>query len=286
MAKLGYDNLPTLAVWQIDSYVSLSADQRLAATQKIESVQAWHRKTQIPDYVELLRSIQGQVAAGPVTEQQVRQWRLDVTARWRPLAEQAAPGVVEVAQTLQPEQLARMRGELERGNDKLRREWLPAGPDKRIEARAKRYIERAEFFLGDVTDEQKRLARQMAVDAPDGEEAWMGRRVARQQEFVRLLEKVRLQPPGSPEATRAMREHLVRYWTTDESSARAAQAPVTFLRAAHAHAQAAPALTLEQSMAHGDAVTAAMLSRATPAQRKVLQGKLQDWIDTLQLIAR
>jgi hypothetical protein len=284
MAKLGYDNLPTLAVWQIGSYVSLSADQRLAATQKIEAVQAWHRKTQIPDYIELLRSIQGQVAAGPVTDQQVRQWRLDVTARWRPVAEQAAPGVVEVAQTLQPEQLARMRGELDRGNDKLRREWLPAGRDKRIEARARRYIERAEFFLGDVTDEQKRLARQMAADAPDGEEAWMARRVARQQDFVGLLDKVRVQPPGSPDATRAMREHLVRYWTTDESSARAAQAPVTFLRAANA--AAVPTLTLEQSMAHGDAVTAAMLARATPAQRKVLQGKLQDWIDALQLIAR
>lgn len=261
LPRFGYENLPTLATWQADSYLSLNAEQKALANRRIEAVHAWHRRTQLADYAAFLREVQRRVAAGDVDEAQMRAWRIAAFERLRPIAEQAAPGAAEVAVTLTPEQLERLKAEMHRDNEKMRREWMPADRGERIEARAKRYVQRAERFLGSLTPEQRQFARRFAAEAPDTEDIWFAQRIGRQQDLVAVMERIRVERPDEATATRWMREHLMRYLVLRDGPDKAGA---------------------ESSLASGDAMAAAMLSRATPKQRQHLQRTLQDWIDLVE----
>lgn len=261
VGRLGYDHLPTLATWRVDGYLGLTAEQRALASRRIESLHDWHRRTQLDDYVALLRDVQRHAAAGTIDEARIRRWRLEVFKRFEPIAERAAPAVAEVATTLEPAQLARMKDEIARDNDKLRREWMPGDRAARADARAKRYVERAEMFLGPLDAEQKRFARRMAAEAPETEEAWFEQRLARQQDLLATMERIRAERPDEATATRWMREHLMRYVQPRDLPGR----PFP-----------------ESSLAAGDAMSAALFARATPKQRDHLQRTLQEWIDLLE----
>ena len=260
VGRLGYENLPRLATWRADSYLSLTADQRAAASRRFEALHDWHRTTQLDDYIALLRDVQRHVAAGDVDEARIRQWRMEAFERWRPIAERAAPGVVEVVSTLTPAQLQHLRAAMERDNEKLRKDWMPADRAERIEARTRRYVERAETFLGSLSAEQKQYAKRLAAQVPDSEDAWFRQRVARQQDLVALMERIRRERPDEATATRWMREHLLRYAPSREAADRG----------------------VESSLASSDAMSAAMFAMATPKQKQHLQQKLEEWVGLLQ----
>lgn len=261
LPRFGYENLPMLATWRADSYLSLSSAQKAMASRRIESVHAWHRRTQLDDYADFLRQVRDRLDDGEVDEAQLRAWRLAVFERWRPIAEQIAPAAAEIAATLAPEQLGRMRAEMGRDNNRIRREWMPPNRAERVEARAKRYIARAELFLGALTPEQKQFARRFAAEAPDTEDVWYAQRLGRQQDLLAVMERIGLEQPDAASATRWMRDHLMRYAQLRDGPDKAGA---------------------ESSLASGDAMAAAMLARATPKQRQHLQRTLQGWIDLLE----
>lgn len=256
--RIGYDWLPTLALWRADGYLSLSPEQKQLAQRRLTELHQWHRRTQLDDYLGLLRGVQQQVASGtPVTEADARRWREALVARWQPIAVQLAPGVAEVAGTLESEQILRLKAELSRDNAKLRREWtMGTDAGNRVEARTKRYSERAESFLGPLTESQKRTIRSMASQSTADEEQWYAQRLGRQQELVALMDRIRVEQPPAAVASGWIREHLVRY--------------------------AQPRPGTEGSVASADAMTVALLAQATPQQRQHLQRKLQEWTDLLQ----
>lgn len=260
--KLGYDNLPTLAMWRMNSYVSLDDQQRALAERRLESLHAWHRRTQLDDYVSLLQSIRRSVADGaPISEAQIRGWRIEVLERWKPIAQQAAPAVAEVAYRLEPRQLSQMRAEFARDNEKARREWIPGDERARVEARAKRYISRGETFLGPLTDAQKQAVRRIAAEAPAAEGEWLARRAERQQDLLATMTRIREERPAEAVATRWMQEHLLRYADLRDEPGREGAA---------------------SSLSVADATSATLLAMATPKQREHLQRTLQDWIDLLR----
>jgi hypothetical protein len=262
MIKAGYDNMPTLAMWRMGSYVTLNAEQRQIAVHRIEALHDWHRSTQLGDYAEFLRSVQRQVANGPVDAAQLSAWRLEIVERLVPIVDQAVPGVVDVAATLQPAQLKRLKTEFDRRTDRYKREWMPEDPVDRLQARSRRLIERAEMFVGNLSESQKQLVKQAVAEFPaDNEDAWLAQRVGRQQEMLAVLERLGAEQPPAAVAQQWVREHLTRY-------ARPADPSI--------------ASELERGRARSDAVLAAVLAEATPAQRKHLDRKLQEWIDIVQ----
>jgi hypothetical protein len=263
MVKLGYDWLPTLALWRADGYLALNADQKGVAQRHLVALQDWHRNTQIDDYIGFLRNVRQRVAEGPVDAADIRRWRESAIQRWRPIAVRMAPAAAEVAGTLEVGQLERMKAEFARDNAKMRREWLPADRTERLEARTKRYVDRAETMLGPLTDAQKQLARAMAAEAPPTEQEWYAQRQQRQQELLAVMDRIRTERPPEPVAAGWMREHLVRY-----GQPRPGAGPVG----------------TDSSLSLGDSISAALLAQATPRQRQHLDRKLQEWIELLQSI--
>lgn len=263
VTKLGYDALPTWVHWQADRYLDLDEQQRAIVTRRTEELHQWHRRTELPRYARFLRGVGREVEDG-VDADELGRWRDEVSQAWESIAERLAPGVAELALTLRPEQIERLRERLDEGLEKARETMLPAGEAARERARLDRIVKRAETFLGSLSRAQIRAFRP-AIDAlPPVEEAWIEERQARQHHLLALLNRIRREKPPRDEATRMCREFLVSMWQSRDARRR--------------H-------RLEQGIAASDALSARMLSDATPKQREHLARLLRDLTEDFTLLA-
>ncbi|NBY68589.1 MAG: hypothetical protein EBQ58_07125, partial [Betaproteobacteria bacterium] len=59
--RLGYNKLPEIASWWLDSYIDFTDSQGLQAKVALQKLQTWHRKEELPAIAELL--VQAQTLA-------------------------------------------------------------------------------------------------------------------------------------------------------------------------------------------------------------------------------
>ena len=257
MIRLGYETLPTWAHWQVERYLALDDEQERIVSRRLDELHRWHRRTQLKQYVRFLRDVDDELH-NAVDADSIAAWRERVAEAWHPVAEHLAPGVAELAVTLRPEQIERLRKRLEESNETAREKQFPVDA-RREEARADRIVKRAEFFLGRLGTEQERELRAMAARLPAAEEEWMAAREARQQRVVGLLERLSRDKPPRAEAVRIAREELTGLWETKPQHHR----------------------KLDRAVQAGDKLSVQMLARASPEQRahltKLVRGYAQDF---------
>ena len=273
MAKFGYDVLPTWAHWQIERYLSLDEDQRAIVSRRVDELHRWHRRVQLPKYVAFLSEVEEQVrpndparpgAAGAVDAALVARWRDRVSEAWIPFAEHLAPGLAELALTLRPEQIERLRRRLADADDEYREKFLAENSKARAEARADRVVKRAETFLGRLDSAQLRELRMLAAAMPAREDDWLAERQRRQNGLVALLRTLSTERPGQREATRLAREYLLSMWTSQNERRRA---------------------RLEAAIGESDALSADTLAKATPAQRAHLVKLVRGYADDFRALS-
>ncbi len=262
-SRLGYDTLPTLAQWRINSYLDLDDTQREIVARNLDELHQWHRHAQLPQYGGFLRTVDDRLRT-PVDSDQVRQWRGRVDDAWAVFAERLAPGVVELAPTLRPEQIARLRRRLAESNEKYRESHLPSEPKAREAARAERLIKRAEFFLGDLDDAQVRELAARARTLPSSEEAWLAERVARQERVLALLERLRTERPPREQALQLVQETLVSLWRSRDPQRRQ---------------------QIERAVVASDDLTAAMVAQASTRQRAHLSALLRGYAQDFEALS-
>lgn len=262
--RWGYETLPTWMMWRIQSYLDLEGESKALARRHLEALHEWHQSTQLAPLGVVLRQVRAQVDGGRIDGKALVNLRESMGDGLQPLLDEAAPRIAEVARLLEPEQIASMRREFDKDNDKLRRERLQGSAAERAEARSKRYIERAEFFLGDLNSTQRRLIRERSAQWPPVEQQWYEQRLSRQQELLRLLERLRSERPPLPVASRLMREHLNRYVQWRDGSEREGGMA---------------------ALAAGDALLVELMAGITLKQRHHLLERLDDWIQTVDRLA-
>lgn len=259
MAVFGYDALPTWVHWQAERYFDLDEAQREIVSRRVDELHQWHRRAQLPKYVEFLREVHDELRS-PVDTADVGRWRGRVDEAWEALAERLAPGMAELALSLRKEQIDRLREKLDESNEKAREKFLPAGDGAREKARLERIVGRAEFFLGGLGRAQQRELAPLVAAMPPDEEAWLAEREARQFHLVALLNRLRREQPPRAEATRLCREYLVSMWHSRDARRRQ---------------------RIERSIEASDALSAQMIAQATPKQRehlsKLLLGYAKDF---------
>ena len=252
MPQLGYGFFPTWAMWQIDRYLGLDADQRALVSRNLDDLHDWHKQSQLPEYAAFLHEVDVQLRQ-PVDAADIGAWRERIKAIWPPIAARLAPPMAQLLATVRPEQVARMQQRITESNQKLRSEYLPVRGKSRETARADRIIERAEFFLGSLSGPQEAELRKQAADLPATEESFLDEREARQRAFIKLVDRFQREQPAPQAAEKLCHDYLVSLWQGRDAGRRA---------------------RLDQREAAEDSVSAALLSRATDAQRSYLSSKL------------
>ena len=253
--RLGYGNADSLVRWWADQYVNMSPEQDALARERLVRIHAWHRKTQLPDYVAVLRQSQKLVAGQPNAADMLTLGD-GMIRLGRTVAEQMTPDIADFLATLAPEQIERMAARLaEKNIDYAREAQLAEGESGQRKARYTRLLERAEYWFGDFSGEQKTALRRMIDGQSTGSQFWYDERLRRQREWLSLARQVQRERPPREQVIRLLRDYAARF-DLPADPARLAQAQA--LRRASAE------------------LSVAVLAMTTPAQRAHVQHKLGD----------
>jgi hypothetical protein len=187
--KLGYQQLPTLSYWWLDSTVSFSGNQMPAAKEAIEKLHQWHRREELPGYAALLQRT-AELSAGPVQPEQLCRVIDEVQARLDTLMRQAVVQAAPVAMALGPRQLSHMARHWERQNEEWEKEWLQGDTDARMERRLDKALSRYNSFYGELNTAQINLIKTQLSQSPWTAEWGRRDRQRRQQDLLSTLQRI------------------------------------------------------------------------------------------------
>lgn len=156
MVRLGYDQLPSLTYWWVDSYCDLNDAQSVALRRDLESLHSWHRSQELPQLAKLLASLQTQ-ALQDTTPQATCQIVDQLKTHLQVVLTQAEPGLATLVRQLTPVQMQHLAHQLDKREQAWREEWAQISPAKLSKRRAERLIERSESFYGRLSDSQRSL---------------------------------------------------------------------------------------------------------------------------------
>lgn len=156
--KLGYQQLPTLSYWWLDSAISFDDAQSDRTKEALAQVYRWHRQEELPTYLALLQRStelsQGNIQANQVCDVWTEvQTKMDQTLRVA--IAQAAP----VVQMLGPRQFSHLARHQEKKNEEWDKEWLQGNANDRLERRLDKALERYRSFYGDLSASQIALIK-------------------------------------------------------------------------------------------------------------------------------
>ncbi len=256
-ARIGYNNGETVSYWWLNSYVDFESEQKPWVKQHIDELFAWHRKTQLREYVQLVSRIQHRDLS-TVTKADLLGDYDDGRTRLTRITERAAPDLADLALSLTPAQIANIDEKFTKNNDKFRKEYLKGGTAERQEFRYKKMMKQAEYWFGNFSRDQETRLRALSDARPLNNELMLADRMQRQKELIAMLRKIHAEKP-SRDATATM----IRKYVAD-----------TINHFGNKQQQAFADATTEANAA----LVAEMMRMATPEQKRHFINTLQDWV--------
>jgi len=184
--QFGYRHADTFLAWTVDDFFDLDHGQKELLKPGVESLLAWHRTEQLPDYARFLEAIQARLG-GPLTHADVK-WLVDeARARYITVVERAVVEGAPVLAKLSPHQIDELERRLKKDNKKFADKYLKDDLAKRQRKRAERFIDIAEYWLGSLGDEQEKRIHEIAAEGVTGYTQRLAERQRVQREFLAIL---------------------------------------------------------------------------------------------------
>lgn len=253
--RFGYNQAPELLFWWLDGYADFDDTQARQVRSRLGEWFAWHRRTQLPDYAELLARAQTDVLADTTPDRACR-WFAEIRQRGEVAAEQALPRAAEVITTLKPAQIQHIERRYARVNEEFRSDFLDKEPARRLERSVDRTTERIEFLYGTLDERQRALVAQLVAASPFDAEAWYGERTQRQQEALQMIRRIAGTGIDRDAAVATMRAYGERMARSPREGYRRYQ---------------------EKLEAYNCAFAATLHNATTPAQRQAAANRFKGW---------
>ena len=205
--RLAYNQSPTLAYWWLDGYADFNDAQTPRVRAAIDEWLAWHRRTQLIDYVALLRQGEAEVLL-EATPERACEWWSDVSRRVNTLVEHTVPTAADIALSLTPAQIDHIEQRYVKRNAEFRDDYLQPDPAERLQASVDRAIERAETLYGKLDAAQRKNVARLVAASPFDADVWFSERRQRQQDALQMLRKLRADDASREQAQAAMRSYL------------------------------------------------------------------------------
>lgn len=261
--RFGYSQAPDLAYWWLDGYADFDEAQTLRTREGIAGWFAWHRRTQLPDYVRLLARAQAEALADTTPDRACHWWR-ELSERAELALTEALPAASRIVPLLGAAQIRHVERRYAKTNDEFRSEYLAADREQRLRVSVERAIDRLEFFYGRLDETQRDQVGRLIAASPFDAERWQAERQQRQQEALALLRRAAAEKPG-PDAVLAMlRAYTARLFRSPREDYRRYQ---------------------EKLVVFNCAFAASVHNTATAAQRQTLASRLKGWELDLRTLA-
>jgi hypothetical protein len=187
--KLGYQQLPTLSYWWLDSAISFNSEQALRTKEALEQLHQWHRREELAIYANFLHR-SAQWSQGTVEGTQVCSAFAEVQTRLDRLMREAVRQAAPVAMMLGPRQLSHMARQWESKNEEWEKDWLRGDEQARMERRVERVVNRYSDFYGGLNAEQNALIKAQLAQSPWTAEWGRQDRQRRQKDLLATLQRV------------------------------------------------------------------------------------------------
>ena len=261
--KMGYNNADTVVPLWLNRYLDLDSAQKGLVRQRLKSLLAWHRSTQLPDYARLAADLQKR-AADPITTADFALLDKEMLRRAETMVEHAIPDAADLLLTVKPEQVKTLQKKFADNDEKFRDDNLRGDVERRQKVRYEKALDRAEEWYGRF-DRQQRAAIRRASDArPLNNEFVLAERQRREDELVALVGRVVRDKPPRETVIGLLHTYYERLELSPDRERRA------FQEALH-HAT--------------DEMNSAIANLATREQRDHAVEKLQQWIDDFKKMA-
>jgi len=185
--RLGYNNLPDIASWWLDSYIDFTDTQGPQAKAALQKLQTWHRKEELPAIAELLVQAQTLAPQNITPEQACKIWEA-AQVRIESFVQESSRLAAPVVSQLSAKQLKHLEKEWATRNEDWKKQWVQGTPDSRIKKRVDLAAERFNSFYGDLNLEQRQVLKQQFLQSTWSPEASYQRRLKRQQEQLIALQ--------------------------------------------------------------------------------------------------
>jgi hypothetical protein len=185
--RLGYNNLPDIASWWLDSYIDFSDTQGPQAKAALQKLQTWHRKEELPAIADLLVQAQTLAPQNITPEQACKIWE-GAQVRVESFIQESSRLAAPVVSQLSAKQFKHLEKEWASRNEDWKKQWVQGTPDSRIKKRVDLAAERFNSFYGDLNLEQRQVLKQQFLQSTWSPEASYQRRLKRQQEQLIALQ--------------------------------------------------------------------------------------------------
>lgn len=185
-AKLAYNQAPELAYWYLDGYVDFSSEQSVQVKDDLHKLQAWHRQTQLPTYIDTLQKVQ-QKMPGDVSAQDTCNILSEVRRKFLVLSDQTQPAVAAMLDTLTASQIDVMARKFDKSNADFRKDYLQTAKPVNQSKRYKQAVSRAEMLYGRLDDQQLALIGQQMEKSRFNAALAYAERQRRQQDTLQTL---------------------------------------------------------------------------------------------------
>jgi len=265
MARLGYNNGETVSYFWLNGYIGFDADQKPWVKKELAGLFAWHRRTQLPEYLPLLAQAKKRVQK-PVSEAELVQDYEDIRRRVLVITDRAAPVAADLALALRPEQIASIERKFADNNETFRKEHLRGDLAQRQRERFKRSMKQAKIWFGNFSTEQERQIRLLSDARPLDDELVLADRMQRQAEMIRMLQRIEAEKPTREAAVGMIRQYVS--GAMDHYNHPEYQNYFEKYRAAQMR------------------MVAGIFNISTPEQKQHFEKEVQGWIDDFDTLSR
>lgn len=203
--KIAYNQLPDLGYWYFDGYLDFTDTQSLQVKDALTKLQAWHRQSQLPGYIDTLQKLQQQLGADMDTAQTCAVF-IDVRRKLMVVSTQIEPALATLASTLNASQLTQMERKFAQGNADYREDFMDGTPSAKRNKRYKQALSRTEMLYGRLEDKQRGMVGQLVDQSRFDARLAYTERLRRQSDAMQSLRALianRSDAADSPEKTRA-----------------------------------------------------------------------------------
>ena len=154
--KFAYNNISWFAVSYIEDFVSLSNSQEPELEARLDSLQAWHKQTQLPLYIEQLQVLKNinrsELSPAFIVEQSEQ-----IKNHIRSIVNKFSPDIYALSMQLSPKQDREFLTNFRKKQQEFYEERLSLNDDDSRERYRERIEERLERWLGSVSKEQQQI---------------------------------------------------------------------------------------------------------------------------------
>lgn len=158
--KFAYKNIDWLIHWYVDDYVEMTSAQEEQFDQYVAQWQQWHMQNELPIYQAHLEELMQDIRTQNISIERMDYHQQKAQQHWLRFRAHIAPGVIEMAKTLDDDQVTYFFAALENENvedEERRAKRLERSESKRKSDWIERNEDNIENWLGRLNQEQKRL---------------------------------------------------------------------------------------------------------------------------------